>query len=201
MGNRLAKRTMDLIAGTVGFILTLPLWLIISLAIRLDSPGPIFFRQHRSGRNGRVFTMLKFRSMVADAEDRFHQVAHLNEEKTGLIIKLKDDPRITSMGKFLRKFSLDEIPQFWNVIRGDMSLIGPRPPSPDEFARYNEMQRRRLEVKPGLTGLWQVSGRKDTDFNFMIEKDLEYIAHQSLGYDLRILLKTIPVVLMGKGAR
>jgi lipopolysaccharide/colanic/teichoic acid biosynthesis glycosyltransferase len=192
---------MDLLFGSLGFLLSLPLWIAISLAIKLDSRGPIFFRQKRSGQNGRVFTMLKFRSMVTDAEARFRQLAHLNEESSGLIIKIPDDPRVTAIGKFLRKFSLDEIPQFVNVILGHMSLIGPRPPSPDEYARYDAKQQRRLEAKPGLTGLWQVSGRKDTDFDFMVQKDLEYIEHQSLGYDLRILLKTIPVVLMGKGAR
>lgn len=201
MGNRIAKRTMDLVFGSLGFLLSLPLWAIIALAIKLDSRGPILFKQKRSGKNGRIFTMLKFRSMVTDAEDRFQQLAHLNEESSGLIIKIPDDPRVTAIGKFLRKFSLDEIPQFVNVIMGHMSLIGPRPPSPDEYERYDVNQQRRLEAKPGLTGLWQVSGRKDTDFDFMVQKDLEYIEHQSLGYDLRILLKTIPVVLMGKGAR
>lgn len=139
--------------------------------------------------------------MVEDAEARYQRLAALNEESTGLIIKIPDDPRVTSIGKVLRKFSLDEIPQFLNVIKGDMSLIGPRPPSPDEYERYDSRQRRRLEVKPGLTGLWQVSGRKDTDFDFMVQKDIEYIECQSLTFDLRILLKTIPVVLMGKGAR
>jgi len=145
--------------------------------------------------------MLKFRSMVIDAEEKLQHMEHLNEEKTGLIIRLRDDPRVTGVGKVLRKFSLDEIPQFLNVIKGDMSLIGPRPPSPDEYARYDRRQRRRLEVKPGLTGLWQVSGRKDTDFDFMVQKDIEYIEQQSLRFDLQILLKTIPVVLTGKGAR
>jgi lipopolysaccharide/colanic/teichoic acid biosynthesis glycosyltransferase len=201
MGKRIAKRAMDLFFGGIGFLISLPLWVVIALIIKLDSSGPILFKQKRSGKNGRVFTMLKFRSMVIDAEDRFQQLSHLNEETSGLIIKIPNDPRVTSIGKFLRKYSLDEIPQFVNVIMGDMSLIGPRPPSPDEYERYDAQQKRRLEAKPGLTGLWQVSGRKDTDFDFMVQKDLEYIEKQSLGYDLRILLKTIPVVLMGKGAR
>lgn len=201
MGHRATKRIMDLLFGGIGFLLSLPLWAVIALAIKLDSSGPILFRQQRSGKNGRVFTMLKFRSMVYDAEDRYRQLAHLNEETSGLIIKIPDDPRITHLGRILRKFSLDEIPQFLNVIKGDMSLIGPRPPSPDEYNRYNSLQRRRLEAKPGLTGLWQISGRKDTDFDFMVQKDIEYIESQSFAFDLRILLKTIPVVLMGKGAR
>ena len=192
---------MDLLFGGIGFLLSLPLWAVIALAIKLDSSGPILFRQQRSGKNGRVFTMLKFRSMVDDAEDRYGQLAHLNEETSGLIIKIPDDPRVTQLGRILRKFSLDEIPQFVNVIKGDMSLIGPRPPSPDEYERYNGLQKRRLEAKPGLTGLWQISGRKDTDFDFMVQKDIEYIESQSFAFDLRILLKTIPVVLMGKGAR
>ncbi len=201
MGNRFAKRTMDLLIGTLGCILSIPLWIIISLAIKLDSKGPVLFRQDRSGQGGRVFKMLKFRSMVIGAEEQLQQMEHLNEEKTGLIIRLRDDPRVTGIGRILRKFSLDEVPQFLNVVRGDMSLIGPRPPSPDEYARYNRRQKRRLEVKPGLTGLWQVSGRKDTDFDYMVKKDIEYIEQQSLRFDLQILLKTIPVVLTGKGAR
>jgi lipopolysaccharide/colanic/teichoic acid biosynthesis glycosyltransferase len=201
MCNKIAKKTIDLVLGSIGFLLSLPLWAIIALAIKLNSRGPIFFRQKRSGYYGKVFTMLKFRSMVADAEDQYQELAHLNEESTGLIIKIPDDPRVTSVGKVLRKFSLDEIPQFLNVIKGNMSLIGPRPPSPSEYERYNNLQRRRLEAKPGLTGLWQVSGRKDTDFDFMVKKDIEYIEHQSLGLDLRILLKTIPVVFIGRGAR
>jgi lipopolysaccharide/colanic/teichoic acid biosynthesis glycosyltransferase len=201
MCNKIAKKTIDLVLGSIGFLLSLPLWAIIALAIKLNSRGPIFFRQKRSGYYGKVFTMLKFRSMVADAEDQYQELAHLNEESTGLIIKIPDDPRVTSVGKVLRKFSLDEIPQFLNVIKGNMSLIGPRPPSPSEYERYNNLQRRRLEAKPGLTGLWQVSGRKDTDFDFMVKKDIEYIEHQSLGLDLRILLKTIPVVFVGRGAR
>jgi lipopolysaccharide/colanic/teichoic acid biosynthesis glycosyltransferase len=201
MWNRFAKRLMDVVLGTIAFLISIPLWIIISLAIKLDSRGPILFRQDRSGRDGRIFKMIKFRSMVIDAEEKLRHMEHLNEEKTGLIIRLRDDPRVTGVGKHLRKFSLDEIPQFLNVIKGDMSLIGPRPPSPDEYARYDRRQKRRLEVKPGLTGLWQVSGRKDTDFNFMVEKDLEYIEKRNFYLDLCILIRTVPAVLMGKGAR
>jgi lipopolysaccharide/colanic/teichoic acid biosynthesis glycosyltransferase len=201
MSNQIAKRVMDLVLGSIGFFLSLPLWAIIALAVKLDSPGPILFRQKRSGLHGRVFTMYKFRSMVLDAEARYQRLSDLNEEPTGLIIKIPNDPRVTAVGKVLRKFSLDETPQFLNVIRGDMSLIGPRPPSPDEYEQYDDLQKRRLEAKPGLTGLWQVSGRKDTDFDFMVQKDIEYIEQQSFAFDVRILLKTIPVVLMGKGAR
>ena len=201
MGNKIATRVMDLVCGGMGFALSLPLWAFIALAIKLDSPGPILFRQKRAGQSGRIFTMLKFRSMTADAEAQYQGLAHLNEESSGLIIRIPDDPRVTTVGKFLRKFSLDEVPQFYHVLKGDMSLVGPRPPSPDEYKRYDNLQRRRLEVKPGLTGLWQVSGRKDTDFDFMVKKDIEYIEQQSLGLDLRILLKTIPAVLIGKGAR
>jgi lipopolysaccharide/colanic/teichoic acid biosynthesis glycosyltransferase len=139
--------------------------------------------------------------MYKDAEKRLKEVQHLNQETTGLIIRIPNDPRVTKVGRFLRKSSLDEIPQFINVLKGDMSLVGPRPPSVWEVNRYNDKQNRRLEVKPGLTGLWQISGRKDTDFNYMIKKDIEYVEKQGLVLDIKIILKTIPCVLISRGAR
>jgi lipopolysaccharide/colanic/teichoic acid biosynthesis glycosyltransferase len=157
------------------------------------------FRQIRCGLNGRVFTLYKFRTMVADAEHRRGELQHLNE-MAGPVFKLRRDPRVTLLGRFLRRFSLDELPQLWNVLRGDMSLVGPRPPIPEEVAQYQRWQRRRLSMKPGLTCLWQISGRNDLDFDRWMQLDLEYIDSWSPTLDLKILLKTIPAVLSGKGA-
>jgi lipopolysaccharide/colanic/teichoic acid biosynthesis glycosyltransferase len=172
---------------------------LVALLIRLTTGGKIIFRQTRCGLNGRSFTLYKFRTMVEDAEERRRELMHLNEMK-GPVFKLRRDPRVTQVGKFLRKFSLDEIPQLWNVIRGDMSLVGPRPPIPEEVAQYQRWQRRRLAMKPGLTCLWQISGRNEIDFDQWMRLDLEYIDNWSPSLDLKILLKTIPVVLTGKGA-
>ena len=197
----LVKQIIDLFIASVGLVFCAPLFVVIILLIKMESPGPAFFLQRRVGRGGRVFTLLKFRSMSVDAEEVFHAIAHLNQEPTGLIIKIPNDPRVTRVGRFLRKSSLDELPQFINVLRGEMSIIGPRPPSPKEVDQYNGRQRRRLEVLPGMTGLWQVSGRKDTNFDYMVEKDIEYIEGQGLWMDLKVLLKTIPCLFLGKGAR
>jgi lipopolysaccharide/colanic/teichoic acid biosynthesis glycosyltransferase len=168
-------------------------------AIRLSSQGGVLFRQTRCGLYGRRFTLYKFRTMVEGAEDRLAELQHLNE-MDGPVFKSRRDPRVTRLGRLLRKFSLDELPQLWNVLRGDMSLVGPRPPIPEEVARYERWQRRRLSMKPGLTCLWQVNGRNELDFRSWIDLDLQYIDSWSLGLDLRILLKTIPVVLSGRGA-
>ena len=195
-----AKRAMDLAVS--GLILVSFGWLfgMIAAAIKLTSKGPIFFRQTRVGMNGRRFTMLKFRSMVADADRRLAELKALNE-MDGPVFKIKKDPRITRVGGFLRKFSLDELPQLWNVFVGEMSLVGPRPPLPSEVEQYGDSQRRRLSVRPGLTCLWQISGRNTVNFEKWVELDLQYIDNWSQALDLRILAKTVPVVRTGKGAR
>jgi lipopolysaccharide/colanic/teichoic acid biosynthesis glycosyltransferase len=172
---------------------------ILSLIIRLDSDGPAIFRARRVGFKGREFTLYKFRSMYADAEKRLADLAHLNVGGAHLI-KIPNDPRVTRVGRFLRKYSLDELPQLWNVLKGDMSLVGPRPQSPSEVALYTEYQRRRLAAVPGITGLWQVSARDDPRFDVWVAKDLEYIDNWSLWLDFKILFQTIGVVLGGKDA-
>jgi exopolysaccharide biosynthesis polyprenyl glycosylphosphotransferase len=193
------KRGGDIAASILFLIVFSWLYLLIAIAIRATSRGPVFFRQERMGLYGRRFTFYKFRSMVADAEERRAEVAHLNE-LDGPVFKIKDDPRVTGVGRWLRKFSLDELPQIWNVLKGDMSLVGPRPPIPSEVEKYETWQRRRLSMRPGLTCLWQVSGRNEVDFQQWMELDLAYIDHWSLGLDFKILLKTAPAVLFGKGA-
>jgi exopolysaccharide biosynthesis polyprenyl glycosylphosphotransferase len=197
--NLVVKRAMDLALTLLAAPLLLLLGVIIALAIRRDTPGPAIFRQQRVGRSGKLFTTYKFRTMVADAEARKAELAALNEAD-GPIFKIRDDPRMTRVGRFLRRTSLDELPQFWNVLRGDMSLVGPRPPTPDEVACYEEWHRRRLDATPGLTGLWQVLGRSDTSFDEMVRLDIYYAENWSPGMDFRILLQTIPVVISGKGA-
>jgi exopolysaccharide biosynthesis polyprenyl glycosylphosphotransferase len=194
-----SKRVLDVALSSLILTLALPIVVVVAIAVRLTSGGKVLFRQTRCGLNGRRFTLYKFRTMTEDAEQRLAEVAHLNE-MDGPVFKAKDDPRVTRVGRVLRKFSLDELPQLWNVLRGDMSLVGPRPPIPEEVARYERWQRRRLSMKPGLTCLWQVNGRNDLDFGSWMELDLEYIDSWSLGLDLKILLKTIPVVLSGRGA-
>jgi lipopolysaccharide/colanic/teichoic acid biosynthesis glycosyltransferase/Tfp pilus assembly PilM family ATPase len=194
-----AKRALDVVASGLFLAAFSWLYLLVAAAIKLTSRGPVFYRQTRVGMNGRKFTMLKFRSMVVDAERRQAELAHLNE-MDGPDFKVKNDPRITRVGRFLRKFSMDELPQMWNVFVGDMSLVGPRPPVPAEVVKYDDSQRRRLSVRPGLTCLWQISGRNTVNFEKWVELDLQYIDQWSLGLDLKILLKTVPVVLTGKGA-
>ena len=196
----MAKRALDVALASLLLLLALPVVPLIALAIKLTSGGgSVFFRQTRCGLNGRSFTLYKFRTMVENAEERRRDLLHLNEMK-GPVFKLRSDPRVTALGRFLRRFSLDELPQLWNVLRGDMSLVGPRPPIPEEVAQYQRWQRRRLAMKPGLTCLWQISGRNDIDFDRWMQLDLEYIDSWSPMLDLKILLKTIPVVLSGKGA-
>ena len=194
------KRAFDLLVSGAALLVFSPVFLAIAVAIKLDSPGPVFFGQVRSGLNGRRFTLWKFRSMVVDAEKRLGELASRNE-MSGPAFKMKADPRVTRVGRFLRKSSLDELPQFWNVFLGDMSVVGPRPPLPDEVARYQRWQRRRLSVKPGITCVWQVSGRNDIDFDTWMKLDLAYIDQWSLWLDLKICWKTIPAVLLGRGAR
>ena len=194
------KRVLDVVAALVILVLTSLLWPVIALGVRLSSPGPVFFRQVRCGRGGRRFTLLKFRTMVEDAERRRSDVEHLNVIPDGPAFKAPDDPRITAVGRWLRRWSLDELPQLLNVLRGDMALVGPRPAIPGEVARYAPWQRRRLAMKPGLTCLWQISGRSDLDFATWMELDLAYIDHWSLWLDLKILALTFPAVLGGRGA-
>ncbi|HWM90533.1 MAG TPA: sugar transferase [Thermoanaerobaculia bacterium] len=196
----MAKRALDVALASLLLLLALPGVTLIAAAIKVTSGGgTVLFRQTRCGLNGRFFTLYKFRTMVEDAEDLRRELLHLNEMK-GPVFKLKSDPRVTWLGRILRRFSLDELPQFWNVLRGDMSLVGPRPPIPEEVAQYQRWQRRRLAMKPGLTCLWQISGRNNIDFDRWMQLDLEYIDSWSPMLDLKILLKTIPVVLSGKGA-
>jgi exopolysaccharide biosynthesis polyprenyl glycosylphosphotransferase len=195
----LLKRALDVGMSALLLLLGLPVIFVIALAIKITSGGRVLFRQTRCGLNGRIFTLYKFRTMTEDAEVRRQDLLHLNE-MSGPVFKLRIDPRVTALGRFLRKFSLDELPQLWNVLKGDMSLVGPRPPIPDEVKHYQRWQRRRLAMKPGLTCLWQISGRNEVDFERWMQLDLEYIDSWSPKLDLQILIKTIPVVLSGKGA-
>jgi exopolysaccharide biosynthesis polyprenyl glycosylphosphotransferase len=200
-GSRIAKRALDIFGSVVGLIVLSPLLLVIALAIKLTSRGPILFVHPRCGVGGRPFRFFKLRTMVANAEARKRDLKHLNE-MSGPVFKIRRDPRITSLGRVLRKLSLDELPQLWNVLRGDMSLVGPRPPTVDEVERYTRRQVQRLSVMPGLTGLWQVSGRNNiSDFDRWIDLDLEYARRWSMWLDLRILLKTVVVVALVRGAQ
>jgi len=198
----LFKQIIDTVGASILILLLFPVWILVPIAIRLTSPGTALFRQKRCGLNGRPFTMLKFRSMVSDAEQRKQELAALNE-MGGPVFKVTNDPRITPVGRFLRKFSVDEFPQLFNVLRGEMSLVGPRPLPVDEVERFDDpAHRRRLSVRPGLTCLWQVSGRNEVrDFKDWVRLDLEYIDNWSLWLDLKILWRTIPVVLSGTGAK
>ncbi len=193
------KRTFDVVVAACVLTALSPILAAVAVAIRLDSPGPVFFSQRRVGLHGRPFRMLKFRSMYVDAEARLESLRSRNE-MSGPVFKLTDDPRVTRVGGFIRRASLDEFPQFWNVLRGEMSVVGPRPPLPDEVRQYKRWQRRRLSVRPGITCTWQISGRNDIDFERWMELDLEYIDGWSLGNDLWICLKTIPAVLAARGA-
>ncbi len=193
------KRAIDVGVAAVLLAMLSPVFVLIALAILLTSKGPVLFRQTRAGLYGRPFTILKFRTMVSDAEERRQALAHLNEMR-GPVFKVAKDPRVTPVGRVLRKFSLDELPQLWNVLKGEMSLVGPRPPVPEETAQYQRWQRRRLSMRPGLTCLWQVSGRNQVDFDRWMELDLQYIDSWSPMLDFKILLKTIPTVLSGRGA-
>lgn len=194
------KRTIDLIGSGAALAVLSPVFGLIALGIKLEDGGPILFRQIRVGRHGREFRMLKFRSMRIDAEARLKELLAHNQHQGGVTFKIKNDPRVTRIGKWIRKFSFDELPQFWNVFRGDMSLVGPRPPVPREVALYSLADRRRLAVKPGITCIWQISGRAEIDFNGQVQLDVRYIESCSLWQDIKILCKTIPAVLSGNGA-
>jgi len=193
------KRLFDITASLAGLLLILPLFPFIVLLIKLETPGPILFNQVRVGYKGRLFRCHKFRSMAVDAENRKTELEHLNEV-TGAAFKIKDDPRITGVGRFLRRSSLDEFPQLFNVLKGDMSIVGPRPQIPGEVADYTPAQARRLLVKPGLTCLWQISGRSHLDFEEWMHLDQEYVRQRSLGFDLWVLARTLPAVIERKGA-
>ncbi len=195
-----AKRTFDIVAASILLILLAPLFAFTALSIRIESKGAIFFSQTRSGLNNQPFTMWKFRSMYIDAEARLEKIKQNNEMQGGVLFKMKKDPRITSVGKLIRKASIDELPQLWNVLMGDMSLVGPRPALPSEVSQYQLSDRRRLGVKPGITCIWQVSGRSDIPFDKQVELDIDYIYQQSLKEDIALLLKTIPAVLLARGA-
>jgi exopolysaccharide biosynthesis polyprenyl glycosylphosphotransferase len=196
---RLLKRGVDVAFSLCVLILAAPLMGLIALTIKLDSPGPVLFRQERVGKGGRLFTLHKFRSMALGAEEQKELLRDLNEAD-GPIFKIKEDPRVTRLGRLLRRLSLDELPQFYDVLRGEMSLIGPRPPLPEEVAQYQPWHRRRLEVAPGITGLWQVSGRSELPFDEMALLDIYYVEQWSPALDLKIFLRTIPTVLFGSGA-
>ncbi len=193
------KRVIDIVGALAGILLTSPLCLVAALAIKLGSPGPVFFVQRRCGLRGRTFPFIKFRTMYVDAEARLGELRQYNET-TGPVFKMKHDPRVTRVGQVLRKYSIDELPQLVNVLLGHMSLVGPRPPIPDETTSYDLSERRRLSVRPGLTCLWQISGRSQLSFEEWMRLDLEYIDNWSLWLDLRILLRTIPAVIRGDGA-
>jgi len=194
----LLKRVLDVVTSSVGLIPLSPLFLIIALVIKIESKGSVFYRSVRVGKKGKTFICYKFRTMVADAEKRKESLAHLNE-RDGVLFKIRNDPRTTKVGRFLRKYSLDELPQLWNVLKGDMSLVGPRPPVPGEYTQYAVDHLRRLDVVPGITGLWQVQARQSPSFDDYINRDLEYVERWGLWLDLKILARTVVVVFAGTG--
>ena len=199
--DQIAKRCMDIVGGLVGCIISIPIIAIVAIPLKLESPGPLFFKQKRVGRNGRYFYIHKLRSMYIDAEERKKELMAQNE-MNGLMFKMEDDPRVTKVGKFIRKTSIDELPQFFDVLRGVMSLVGTRPPTVDEYKQYESHHKRRLSMKPGITGLWQVSGRSDIeDFEEVVKLDVTYIDNWSLWGDIKILFKTVYVVFAGRGAK
>jgi exopolysaccharide biosynthesis polyprenyl glycosylphosphotransferase len=196
---RAVKTVLDYALAAVGLLLLAPVMLGVAVAVKVGSPGPALFRQERVGRHGKTFVMHKFRSMYVDAEQRLAQLSHL-DEGGGPLFKVRDDPRVTPVGRFIRRYSLDELPQLFDVLRGRMSVVGPRPPLPGEVARYEDDVRRRLLVKPGLTGLWQVSGRSDLSWQESVRLDLSYVENWVLGLDLSIILRTVSAVLARRGA-
>lgn len=195
------KRIFDIVLGTIGIILSSPIMLVTAVAIKIDSPGPVLFKQTRVGKNGRIFKIYKFRSMCNDAEALKKKLMEQNEVENGAMFKMKDDPRVTKVGKFIRKTSIDELPQFFNIVGGSMSLVGTRPPTLDEVEQYNDTQWRRISIKPGLTGMWQVSGRSSiTDFDQVVKLDTYYIDNWSIFLDFEIIFKTVLSVFKRDGA-
>lgn len=194
------KRLMDIVCSFIAIILLLPLFTVVSVLIVLEDGWPVLYVQQRVGINGRIFNFYKFRSMRRGADRIKDQLMSQNESTGGVIFKMKKDPRVTRIGRILRRFSIDEVPQFFNVLAGDLSLVGPRPPVPSEVAQYTLEERKRLHVKPGLTCLWQIGGRSDIPFEQQVRLDMEYIHSRGIRQDIRIMLKTIPAVLLGRGA-
>jgi len=198
--DRIFKRGLDVCGSLAAILLLMPLFIVVAIWLKLDSPGPLIYRQVRVGQYGRPFYFYKFRSMYIDSEARRAALERENESADGVIFKMKNDPRITRCGRFIRKYSIDEAPQFFNVLLGDMSLVGPRPPLPAEVAQYTLNDRKRLDILPGITCIWQISGRSDIPFREQVVMDQEYIRRQSFWKDVLILFKTVPAVLAGKGA-
>lgn len=194
------KRVMDIFGASCGLILLSPLLLLTALAIKLESRGPIFFAQTRVGKRGQLFSMLKFRSMVTTAEQDKQKLLAENESSDGVLFKMKRDPRITRVGSIIRRLSIDELPQLLNILRGEMSIVGPRPALPQEVDQYDVEARKRLQTKPGLTCIWQISGRSDIPFSEQVQLDLTYLQEKSVSKDIAIIVKTIPAVVSGKGA-
>jgi exopolysaccharide biosynthesis polyprenyl glycosylphosphotransferase len=199
-GNQVIKRAFDLVVSLLLLLALGPLFLLIALAVWIEDGGPVFFAQTRVGQYGRHFRMFKVRSMCHDAEQRLKELLERNQHREGVTFKIKDDPRITRVGRWLRKFSFDELPQLYNVLLGDMSLVGPRPPVPREVEKYSLADRRRLAIKPGITCIWQISGRSEIDFSGQVKLDVAYIERQSFWFDLGLLFRTFPAVFSGKGA-
>jgi exopolysaccharide biosynthesis polyprenyl glycosylphosphotransferase len=193
------KRVLDVVFSSLALLVLSPLLVAIAIAVKLDSPGPVFYYSDRIGKKGRVFRCVKFRTMVRDAEKLRAEMMHMNE-RDGVLFKIAKDPRITRLGRFLRRYSLDELPQFFNVLRGDMSIVGPRPPLASEVLEYKLNHLRRLDVTPGVTGLWQVQARRDPSFDSYISLDVTYIENWSLMLDLKIIARTVAVVLAGTGS-
>ncbi|WP_125605036.1 sugar transferase [Lapidilactobacillus bayanensis] len=199
-GYLFVKRIFDVLASSLALLLLSPLFLVIAILIKIeDAKGPVFYSQIRIGHNGEKFRMYKFRSMCVDADQRLKDLLAKNEVE-GAMFKMKDDPRITKVGRWIRKTSVDELPQLWNVLHGDMALVGPRPPLPRETDNYTKYDKQRLYVQPGCTGLWQVSGRNDVGFHDMVELDIEYIKTRSLSGDIKVLVKTVGVMIHPNGA-
>ena len=193
------KRLIDIVCSFVGILVLSPLFIIIAIIVKFTSKGPIFFSQKRVGRNGKEFDMYKFRSMVVNAEELKEKLAAQNE-MSGPMFKMKDDPRVTKVGKFIRKTSIDELPQLWNILKGDMSLVGPRPSLPKEVAQFEDWMYKRLEVKPGLTCYWQVSGRNNIDFEDWMKLDIRYVEEKNLWIDIKLIFKTVGVLFGDKNA-
>ncbi|MBI5739905.1 MAG: sugar transferase [Nitrospirae bacterium] len=201
LGHLFVKRLVDFVVAGIGLIMLFPFFSVVAVAIKLTSDGPVFFKQLRCGLYGRKFMFYKFRTMIVDAEEKLKELLKYNE-MTGPVFKMTNDPRITKVGKWLRKFSIDELPQLWNVLKGDMSLVGPRPPLVEEVEKYDTWQRRRLSMRPGITCFWQISGRNEiNDFREWMKLDLEYIDNWSLWVDFKIIFKTVPAVFLGSGAK
>lgn len=195
----ISKRITDIVLSSIGLLLLSPILIIVAIAIKIDSRGPIIFKQDRVGKDGKIFSMYKFRSMVVNAEELKQQLQSQNE-MSGPMFKIKNDPRITKIGRFIRKTSIDELPQLLNVIKGDMSLVGPRPPLPSEVAEYSDYDKQRLYVTPGCTGLWQATERNEVGFNEMVQLDIQYIQRASFMFDLWIIWKTVKIIIKPNGS-